>query len=87
MDERRIPKSLSEAYRLRDASVSPEGWDFYQEQVYRLRAREYLSRGLVTRRGIRQRELERSAMRPGGGPRSKRETWSAFVQLYKFVFG
>lgn len=87
MDRRRIPKTLSEAYRLRDASISPEGWDFYQEQVYRLRAREYLSRGVITRRGIRQRELERSTARPTGGSPSKTETWSAFVQLYKFVFG
>src|SRR5215203_4786897 len=37
MEERKIPETLEEAYRLRDAAHSLPERDFYQEQVYRRR--------------------------------------------------
>ena len=46
MEEKRIPKTLEEAYRLRDSAPSISERDFYQEHVYRLRRVEYCSRGI-----------------------------------------
>ena len=34
-NERKIPKTLEEAYELRDASATPDEQDFYQQLVYR----------------------------------------------------
>lgn len=39
--ERTVPKTLKEAYGLRDAAATPMEWDFYQQHVYRLRKEEY----------------------------------------------
>jgi hypothetical protein len=58
MKEKRIPKTLEEAYRLRDsASAIPER-DFYQEHVYRLRREEYRTRGIRTEISARRRERQ-----------------------------
>src|SRR5918998_1673702 len=48
MEEKRIPKSLDEAYRLRDSAASLPERDYYQEHVYRLRREEYRARGIRT---------------------------------------
>jgi hypothetical protein len=58
MEERRIPETLEEAYRLRDMAESLEERDFYQEQVYRLRREEYRSRGIRTEISSRRRERQ-----------------------------
>src|SRR3712207_8219774 len=58
MDERRIPETLEEAYRLRDAADSLSERDFYQEQVYLLRREEYRSRGIRTEISSRRRERQ-----------------------------
>ena len=58
MEERRIPETLEEAYRLRDAASSLLERDFYQEQVYRLRREEYRSRGIRTEISSRRRERQ-----------------------------
>ena len=58
--ERRVPETLEEAYELRDASVTPEGWDHYQKHIYRLRAEEYRSRGIRTYYSVRRREQSRT---------------------------
>src|ERR671910_2525829 len=58
MEEQRIPKTLEEAYRLRDAASSLLERDFYQEQVYRLRREEYRSRGIRTEISSRRRERQ-----------------------------
>lgn len=58
MDERRIPETLDEAYRLRDTAGSLEERDFYQEQVYRMRREEYRSRGIRTEISSRRRERQ-----------------------------
>jgi hypothetical protein len=54
--ERRVPETLEEAYELRDASVTPEGWDHYQKHIYRLRGEEYRSRGIRTDFSVQRRE-------------------------------
>src|SRR5215216_4782819 len=59
MEERRIPKTLEEAYRLRDSAGSIPERDFYQEHVYRLRREEYRARGI--RREISSRRRERQS--------------------------
>ena len=58
MEERRIPETLEEAYRLRDAASSLPEKDFYQEQVYHLRREEYRSRGIRTEISSRRRERQ-----------------------------
>ena len=58
MEERRIPETLEEAYRLRDEAYSLPERDFYQEQVYRLRREEYRSRGIRTEISSRRRERQ-----------------------------
>ena len=58
MEERRIPESLEEAYRLRDTADSLQDRDFYQEQVYHLRREEYRSRGIRTEISSRRRERQ-----------------------------
>lgn len=87
MGERKLPRILDEAYRLRDATNSREDWDFYQEHVYRLRAREYLSRRLVTRRGVRRRELRRVGAHRADVLSSQREPAGAFGRLWRRLFG
>ena len=58
MEERRIPKTLEEAYRLRDSADSFSERDFYQEHVYRLRREEYRARGIRTEISSRRRERQ-----------------------------
>src|ERR671932_1135428 len=58
MEERRIPETLEEAYRLRDTADSLQERDFYQEHVYRLRREEYRSRGIRTEMSSRRRERQ-----------------------------
>jgi hypothetical protein len=58
MEDRRIPETLEEAYRLRDGADSLSERDFYQEQVYRLRREEYRSRGIRTEISSRRRERQ-----------------------------
>ena len=58
MEERRIPKTLEEAYRLRDSANSFSERDFYQEHVYRLRREEYRARGIRTEISSRRRERQ-----------------------------
>jgi hypothetical protein len=59
-NERRVPETLEEAYELRDASATPEEWNYYQKHVYRLRGKEYRSRGIRTERSVRRREWSRA---------------------------
>src|SRR3712207_693359 len=58
MNERRIPETLEEAYRLRDAADSLSEREFYEEQGYRLRREEYRSRGIRTQISSRRRERQ-----------------------------
>lgn len=58
MEERRIPETLEEAYRLRDMADEMENWDFYQDHVYRLRREEYRARGIRTEISSRRRERQ-----------------------------
>ncbi|MDQ3911222.1 MAG: hypothetical protein M3305_05520 [Actinomycetota bacterium] len=58
MEERRVPKTLEEAYRLRDSAGSISERDFYQEHVYRLRREEYRARGIRTEISSRRRERQ-----------------------------
>ena len=60
MEDRQIPETLEEAYRLRDSSDSLQDRDFYQEQVYRMRREEYRSRGIRTEISSRRRERQSS---------------------------
>lgn len=82
----KIPRSLDEAYELRDAASSHEVWSFYQKHVYRLRAEDYLSRGIVTKGAVRRRELWGTVTRRSNVPRSRGERWSEFSRLCKLVF-
>src|SRR5919202_1744425 len=68
MNERRIPDTLEEAYRLRDEAVSLTERDFYQEHVYRLRREEYRSRGIRTEISSRRRPPPRGAPPPPPTP-------------------
>jgi hypothetical protein len=58
MDEKRIPKTLEEAYWLRDSAATIPERDFYQEHVYRLRREEYRTRGIRTEISARRRERQ-----------------------------
>src|SRR3954468_19781486 len=58
MEHRRIPKTLEEAYRLRDSAGSIPERDFYQEHIYRLRREEYRARGIRTEITSRRRERQ-----------------------------
>jgi hypothetical protein len=58
MEERRIPKTLEEAYQLRDSAGTVSERDFYQEHVYRLRREEYRARGIRTEISSRRRERQ-----------------------------
>ena len=55
---RKIPKTLEEAYRLRDSAATLDERDFYQEHVYRLRREEYRMRGIRTEISSRRRERQ-----------------------------
>ncbi len=61
MEERKIPKTLEEAYRLRDNAATVAERDFYQEHVYRLRREEYRARGIRTEISSRRRERQRAS--------------------------
>ena len=66
---RRTPETLEEAYELRDASTTPEEWDFYQEHVYCLRAQHYRARNIRVRESLRLREQRRvEALRSEDAP-------------------
>ncbi len=69
------PETLEEAYELRDSSVEPEKRDFYQEHVYRLRARQYRARGIVTEKSILRRQKYRARSRPAGVEDERRGWW------------
>ena len=58
MEEKRIPKTLEEAYWLRDSAETFAERDFYQEHVYRLRREEYRARGIRTEISSRRRERQ-----------------------------
>ncbi len=58
MDEKIIPKTLEEAYWLRDSAGSISEREFYQEHVYRLRREEYRARGIRTEISSRRRERQ-----------------------------
>src|ERR687889_1832000 len=58
MEEKRIPKTLDEAYRLRDSAGTLPERDYYQEHVYRLRREEYRARGIRTEISSRRRERQ-----------------------------
>jgi hypothetical protein len=57
-ENRRIPKTLEEAYRLRDSASTVSERDYYQEHVYRLRHEEYRARGIRTEISSRRRERQ-----------------------------
>lgn len=61
MSQRRIPRSLEEAYLMRDSADNLEDRDFYQDHVYRLRRAEYQRRGIPTDSSSKRRE-RRSAV-------------------------
>ena len=56
----KVPKSLEEAYVLRDSSNTPEEWDAYQGQVYRPRRDEYRRRNIKTASSVRRRGRARA---------------------------
>jgi hypothetical protein len=58
MDDKKIPETLEEAYKLRDEAGSLEEKDFYQDHVYELRREEYRSRGIRTEISSRRRERQ-----------------------------
>lgn len=58
MDDKKIPETLEEAYKLRDEAGSLEEKDFYQDRVYELRREEYRSRGIRTEISARRRERQ-----------------------------
>jgi hypothetical protein len=58
VEDRKIPETLEEAYRLRDSAESLPEHDFYQEQVFRLRREEYRTRGIRTEISSRRRERQ-----------------------------
>src|SRR5919202_4267939 len=58
MEEKKIPRTLEEAYRLRDSAVLLSERDYYQEHVYRLRREEYRARGIRTEISSRRRERQ-----------------------------
>jgi hypothetical protein len=62
-----VPSILQEVYELRDASAVSEEWDYYQEHVYRLRGKEYRSRGIRSEESARQRERSRAKAFQAGG--------------------
>lgn len=59
MHEKKVPKTLEEAYGLRDADREPEERDLYQEHVYRLREEEYRSRDVRVELSRQKRERGR----------------------------
>jgi hypothetical protein len=58
MEEKRIPKTLDEAYWLRDSAPTLPERDYYQEHIYRLRREEYRARGIRTEISSRRRERQ-----------------------------
>lgn len=77
------PGTLEKAYELRDTSVEPERRDFYQEHVYRLRARQYRARGIVTEESIlrRQKYRAKARSRPAGVKDERRGWWKKVRDL------
>lgn len=81
--ERRVPSTLEDAYELRDASVTSEGRDYYQEHVYRLRAEEYRSRGIRFDESARRRERSRTEALGAGGNDARRPWWTWVLGRWK----
>ncbi len=78
-NERRVPETLEEAYELRDASATPEEWDYYQEHVFRLRGREYRSRGIRTDLSVRRRKRSRAEARRAENAGAHRTWWGRLL--------
>ena len=74
-NERKVPKTLEEAYELRDASATSEEQDFYQQLVYRLRAEEYRARNINTVESVRRRERSRNEARRVEDGDASRSWW------------
>lgn len=60
MSGRRHPRTLEEAYFLRDDADDPQERNFYQERVYALRRAEYQRLGIPTDSSSRRRERRRA---------------------------
>ena len=73
--ERKVPETLEEAYELRDASATPEERGFYQEHVYRLRAKKYRSRGIQIEDSVRRRERNRAEALQAENEEGARRPW------------
>jgi hypothetical protein len=70
VSERKVPETLEEAYELRDASATPQERGFYQEHVYRLRAKKYRSRGIRIEESVRAKGAKQGRS-PAGGERRR----------------
>ncbi len=82
-NERKVPKTLDEAYELRDASATPDEQDFYQQLVYRLRAEEYRSRNINTAESVRRRERSRNETRRVEDGDASRPWWERVLARRK----
>ena len=74
-NERRFPETLEEACELRDASATPEERGFYQEHVYRLRAKKYRFRGIRIKESVRRRERNRAEALQAENEEGARRPW------------
>jgi len=81
--ERKAPKTLEEAYELRDASATPEERGFYQEHVYRLRAKKYRSRGIRIEESVRRRERSRAEALQAENEGARRPWWRWVLGRWK----
>jgi hypothetical protein len=81
--ERKVPKTLEEAYKLRDASAAPEERGFYQEHVYRLRAEKYPSCGIRIEESVRRRERSRAEALRVENEGARRPWWSRVLGRWK----
>ena len=82
-NETRVPETLEEAYELRDASATPEEWDYYQKHVFRLRGKEYRSRGLRTDLSVRRRERSRAEALRAEDAGAHRTWWRRVLGRWK----
>ena len=81
--ERKVPETLEEAYELRDASATPEERGFYQEHVYRLRAKKYRSRGIWIEESERRRERNRAEALQAENEGARCPWWSRVLGRWK----
>jgi hypothetical protein len=82
-NESRVPRTLEEAYELRDASATSEERDYYQEHVYCLRGEEYRSRGIRFEESARRRERRRAEALRAGGEDAHRPWWKRVLGRWK----